>query len=111
MAISLKYSVDTNSTGKTTTVVFLCENEHTGFTPVQTKLNSLLFKKRFVRIDLAYCEMVDSQHLYYLLSLVKALNIREKEYEVVRLSKKFIEAIVLLGIPMHLFKIELEKEN
>lgn len=107
MQLRLMYSVDISGQGKTTTVLFVGSLENKELATVKKKLLSALDRAHFLRIDLQNIESIEFSFLALLLSFLKTIQEEKKSYEVVRLSKKFVDTLLMLGIPLSLFKVDI----
>lgn len=107
MQIRSMHSVDSNSHGKTTTILFTGEIDYREVATLAQKLNTLVAKSSFLRVDLQNCESFEFSFLLLILSLFKTLQHEEKSFEVVRVSPTFVDSLLLLGIPLDLLKIDL----
>lgn len=111
MQIRSMHSVDTNSHGKTTTILFAGEIDYREVTTLSEKLNALVQKSTFLRVDLQNCESFEFSFLLLILSLFKTLQHEGKAFEVVRVSPAFVDSLLLLGIPLDLLKIDIAQSE
>lgn len=111
MQIRSMHSLDTNTHGKTTTILFTGEIDYREVTTLGQKLNDLVKKCSFLRVDLQNCESFEFSFLLLILSLFKTLKHEDTSFEVVRVSPAFVDSLLLLGIPLDLLNIDLAESG
>lgn len=111
MQLRTMHSVDTTGHGKTTTVLFtgILENKELG--EMKEKLLRIIDQAHFLRIDLQNIEAIEFSYLSLLLSFLKTVREEKKSYEVVRVSPSLVDTLLLLGIPLSLFGVDLSESE
>lgn len=111
MQVRSMHSVDQSGMGKTTTVLFSGSVEQKELEPLRVKLLRTIESAHFLRIDLQNIESLDFSFLALLLSFLKTVKEDKKPYEVVRISPRLVDNLLLLGVPLALFKVDIVESD